>query len=579
VKQEIERLLHEALKKLESKGELLAVPAFLEVEASFNKKHGDYASNIPFILARLAQKKPREIAERIIQELPPSPYVEKVEVAGAGFLNFFLTLDTLQQVVSKILTDKETYGRCKIGRGKRILVEFLSSNPTGPLHVGHGRHAAFGIAVSNLLDAVGFKTYREYYINDVGKQMDILTVSIWFKYLVLCGEEVSLNIKTYTADYVTDIARQIYSSHGLEFHVSTDAIFGYVSADDEEKMLDELSYRAKQVLADKYQTIYNIGLKAILADIREDLMEFGIHFDNWVSERQFIDADIFLKTYSTLKESGHTYEKDGALWFKTTEFGDKKDRVLLRKNGERTYFANDVAYHLTKFDRGFDIAIDIFGPDHHGHTTRMKGALEALNIDPERLVHLLVQFVTLCEKGEHLQMSIRDGHFVTLRDLRKTIGNDAARFFYIMRRNETYMDFDLDLASVKCDDNPVYYIQYAYARICSVFDQLKERDLCFDESSGLSHLHLLVQCEERKLMNTLLLYPDLIIHAALNYGPHELANFLRRLASDFHGYYQKHKILVDDENERNARLALLLATKQTLLNGFNLLGILTPEMM
>jgi arginyl-tRNA synthetase len=536
------------------------------------------------ILAKLAEKPAHEIAERIIQTLPPSPYLQKVDIAGPGFINFFLSPQALNEVVVQILTEKERFGRCKLGRGKRILLEFLSANPTGPLHVGHGRHAVFGAVLSNLLDAVGFKTYKEYYVNDIGRQMDILTVSIWLRYLALCGEDIHFPSNAYCGGYVIGIARAIYEQHRLHFNEKAENIFADLPPDeahggDKETYIHALIERVKSLLQDKYQAIFNLGLENILADIREDLAEFDIHFDNWFSERQFIATDEVDKLLLKLKESQHVYEQDGALWFRATDFEDEKDRVLVRSNGQRTYFANDIAYHLNKLERGFDIAINVFGSDHHGYVPRVTAAVQASGIDAERVIHLLVQFVTLYRGQEQVHMSTRCGNFVTLRALRNEVGSDAARFFYVMRRNEQHMDFDLELAKEQSNANPVYYVQYAYARICSVFKQLEERHIHFEEANGLSHLSLLVMPHERELLNTLLRYPDMIVSAALQYEPHLLTNYLRDLAADFHAYYNSHQFLVEDAALRDARLALIAATRQTLLNGFNLLGITAPENM
>ena len=584
MKQHIESLVQIAVKQLQESGELPAIPAFIQIDITKDKQHGDFASNIALILAKPAQKKPRDIAERIIQALPPSPYVQKVEVAGAGFINFFLSTQALNDVVANIITEKETYGRCKMGRGKRILVEFLSSNPTGPLHVGHGRHAAFGAVISNLLDAVGFKAYREYYVNDAGRQMDILAVSVWLRYLAECGEAVVFPSNAYRGDYVIDIAKAIHEMHADHFHVSAQDVFTDLPADepqggDKEIYIDAVITRAKMRLGEKYEAIFDLGLENILADIRDDMTEFGVHFDHWFSERQFVATQSVDQLLEKLKDSGHTYERDQALWFRSTDFGDEKDRVLIRSNGQHTYFANDAAYHINKFERGFDIAIDIFGSDHHGYVPRVKAAIQAVEINPERLQHLLVQFVTLYRNGEQVQMSTRSGSFVTLRELRAEVGNDAARFFYVMRKCEQHMDFDLDLAKSQSNENPVYYVQYAYARICSVFKQLAERNIQFDEPNGVAHLDLLTQPQERQLLNTLSHYPDMIIKAALHYEPHLLTNYVRDLAADFHAYYNSHQFLVDDVALRDARLALVIATRQTLLNGFNLLGINAPESM
>ena len=584
MKQQIENLIQIAVTKLQESGELPAIPAFIQIDATKDKQHGDFASNIALILAKPAQKKPREIAERIIQLIPTSSYLQKVEIAGPGFINFFLSPHALNDVITKILDEKGNYGRSKMGREKRVLVEFLSSNPTGPLHVGHGRHAAFGAVVSNLLAAVGFNVYREYYVNDAGRQVDILAVSVWLRYLALCGEKIVFPSNGYRGDYVVGIAQAVFDEHSDHFKVSADQVFANLPLDepeggDKEIYIDAVIERTKKMLGDKYQAISNLGLTNIIADMQDDLSEFGVHYDNWFSEREFVATNAVQRLIDRLKENGHVYERDGALWFRSTDFDDEKDRVLVRSSGQYTYFAPDAAYHLNKFERGFDIAIDIFGADHHGYLPRMNAAMEACGINPERLILLIVQFVTLYRGGKQAQMSTRGGSFVTLRELRNEVGNDAARFFYVMRKSEQHMDFDLDLAKAQSSENPVYYVQYAHARICSVFKQLAEREMQYNESDGLAHLELLTQSHERQLLSTMSRYPDMIINAALHYEPQQLTNYLRELATDFHAYYNSHQFLVEDVHLRNARLALIMATKQVLLNGFNILGITAPETM
>lgn len=584
MKQHIEHLINIALKHLQEIEELPGIPAYVQVDVTKDKTHGDFASNIALILAKTMQKKPRDVAERIVQSIPSSPYVEKVEIAGPGFINFFLSQQALYDCVPRILHEAAQFGRCKIGREKKVLVEYVSSNPTGPLHVGHGRHAAYGTVVCNLLDAVGFKVYREYYVNDAGRQMDILTASIWLRYLGLCGENVPFPANAYKGDYVIDIARAIKEKYGKEFTFPSLQVTEHLPLDepeggDKEVFIDAMILRAKQLLGAKYQIVFDAGLAGILEDISDDLAEFGVQFDNWFSERQLVASNIVDTLITKLRESGHVYEREGALWFRSTDFNDEKDRVLVRSNGQKTYFANDVAYHLNKFDRGYDLALDIFGSDHHGYVPRMKAAIQACGVNPERLIHLLGQFVTLYRGGQQVQMSTRGGDFVTLRELRNEVGNDAARFFYVMRKYDQHIDFDLDLAKSKSNENPVYYVQYAYARICSVFKQLAERHLTFNEADGLKHLDRLTEAHERQLLNTLSRYPDIIVDAALQYEPHLLTNYLRDLASDFHAYYNSQQFIVDDEALRNARLALITATKQTLLNGFGILGITAPDTM
>lgn len=584
MKQPIEHLLQKALTSLQAKGELPPMADVIQLEHTKDKQHGDFATNLALVLAKPAKKNPRAVAELLVANLESSPLVAKVEIAGPGFINFFLSPEALWQVVPSILKEKEQFGRSKMGREKTVLVEFVSSNPTGPLHVGHGRHGAYGSVVCDLLDAVGFKVYREYYVNDAGRQMDILTVSVWLRYLALCGEQFVFPANGYQGEYVIDIAKRFKAEHGTDYLVKAATLFSDLPKDepeggDKEIYIDALIERAKQQLGSRYLTVFDAGLNGIMDDIKDDLAAFGVPFDNYFSERAFVSSDVVDKLLKKLEENGHVYEKEGALWFRSTDFGDDKDRVLVRSNGTRTYFANDVAYHLNKFERGFDIAIDIFGSDHHGYVPRMRAAVEASGINPERMLYLLGQFVTLFRGDQQVPMSTRGGNFVTLRELRDEVGKDAARYFYVMRRYDNHIDFDLDLAKSQSNDNPVYYLQYAHARICSVFKQASERGLPYDEALGLAHLNLLVEDEERQLLNALTRYPEVVVTAALQYEPHQLTNYLREVATLFHAYYNAHHFMVDDANCRNARLTLLMATRQILRNGFQLLGLSAPEVM
>ena len=584
MKPQIEQIIQAALTNLQSSGALPEVAVAIQVEAAKDKQHGDFASNIALMLAKAAQKKPREVAELIVGALPASPHIQKVEIAGPGFINFFLSSDALYDVVPKILAEKHAFARSKIGRSKKVLLEFVSANPNGPLHVGHGRHAAYGAVVGNLLSAVGFDVFREYYVNDAGRQMDILTISVWIRYLGLCGENVIFPVNAYRGEYVIDIARKLKEEHGDKFRMPAQQVFEALPPDEtdggsKETYVDALIERAKALLGHNYRTVFDAALAGILADISDDLAEFGVSFDNFFSERDFVATKAVHQALEKLRQSGHTYEREGALWFRTTDFGDEKDRVLVRSNGVHTYFANDVGYHLNKFERGFDIAIDIFGSDHHGYLSRMKAAVAASGVDPERLIYLLGQFVTLFRNGEQVQMSTRSGEFVTLRELRNEVGNDAARFFYVMRKYDNHIDFDLDLAKSKTNENPVYYVQYAHARICSVFSQLQDKQLTYDEANGLAHLALLTAEQERDLFTLLSRYQDIITNAAINYEPHVLTNYLRELAAAFHAYYNAQHFIVEDKALRDARLALVSAVKQILVNGFNLLGITAPVTM
>lgn len=584
MKQQLEQLIHSALKQLHANGALQTIPASVQVEPTKDKQHGDFASNIALMLAKPLQKKPREVAEQIINALPKTDYVQKVEMAGPGFINFFLTTTALNSIVATILQQKTEFGRSKMGQAKRVIIEFVSSNPTGPLHVGHGRHAAFGAVVGNLLDAVGFHVYREYYVNDAGRQMDILTVSAWLRYLTLNGENIIFPANGYQGDYIIDIARILKDKYNTEFCAPVNQVLENLPLDapeggDKELYIDALIERAKNILGYKFETILDVVLENIIHDIADDLAEFGVHFDNYYSERKMVATGKVDKLIEVLRENNRLYEREGALWFRSTDFGDDKDRVLVRSNGQRTYFANDAAYHFDKFTRGFDIAIDVFGSDHHGYLARMKALVQAVGIDSERLISLLGQFVKLYRNGEEAPMSTRSGTFVTLRELREEVGNDVTRYFYVMRKYDQPIDFDLDLAKSQSNENPVYYLQYAFARISSVFKQLKERQITFNEVDGIAHLDLLTAPQEREVLNTLARYPDIIVNAALHYEPHVLTNYLRDLATAFHAYYNSHQFIVEDKTLRDARLALVLAVKQVLLNGFHLLGVSAPETM
>ena len=584
MKQHLECLIQAALSQLQASGDLPETATAIHLEPTKETQFGDFACNIAMVLAKAARKKPREIAERLVKALPASPHVQKVEIAGPGFINFYLTPQALTDIVKTILSEKALFGSCERGQSQRVLIEFLSSNPTGPLHVGHGRHAAVGSIISNLLSTIGFNVYREYYVNDAGRQMDILAVSVWIRYLCLAGEALALPANAYQGAYVQTIAQALKDQYGAAFVVPVDQICKGLPNDEsaggeKEAYIDAIIARAKDLLGEHYEVIFTKGLTSILSDIEADLAQFGVVFDNWFSERAFVSTKVVDTLLQTLRDSGHVYEREKALWFRSTDYGDTKDRVLVRSNGQRTYFANDVAYHLRKFERGFDLAIDIFGSDHHGYVPRMKAAMQASGINTERLMHLLVQFVTLYRGQEQVAMSTRAGEFVTLRELRQEVGNDAARFFYVMRKFDQHIDFDLELAKAASNENPVYYVQYAHARIASVFRQLAERGVAYDEAKGLTHLATLTQEAERQILNTLSRYPDMILSAALQYEPHLLTNYLRELATEFHSYYNSHQFLVEDAALRNARLSLIAAVKQVLSNGFQLLGITAPESM
>ncbi len=588
MKHHLEHLLSSALIGLQQGGGLAAdieLPSHIPVERTRDRSHGEFASNVALTLAKIARRKPRELAEHIVAALPASDKIAKVEVAGPGFINFYMTTAAFQSVITEIMAQGPHYGRSTLGGGRLVQVEFVSANPTGPLHVGHGRGAAYGASVADLLEAGGYKVHREYYVNDAGRQMDILATSVWLRYLEVCGGPFAFPANGYKGDYVRDIAADLRTQNGDTLHHPIAQVMQDLPPDepaggDKEAHIDALIARAKQLLgAVAYRQVFDLGLNDILEDIREDLREFGVIYEEWFSERSLFESGAVDRAVARLQASGHLYEKDGALWFRSTDYGDEKDRVIVRENGQKTYFAADIAYHMDKMERGFDRVIDVWGADHHGYVPRVKAALAAVGDDPSRLDVLLVQFATLYRAGEKAQMSTRSGEFVTLRELRHEVGDDAARFFYVLRKCEQHMDFDLDLAKSQSSDNPVYYIQYAHARVCSVMRQLQEKGLHWDEALGRANLHLLTETHEQALMLGLSRYPEIVETAALNHEPHQLAHYLRDLANDFHTYYNAHTFIVDDVLLRDARLNLIMATRHVLRNGLTLLGVSAPEAM
>lgn len=586
MKHHLESLLAHALAQLQHSGVLAAELAFdTKVERARDRQHGDFASNIAMSLAKSAKRKPRELAEAIVAALPASPVVKKVEIAGPGFINFFLSDDAYEKTVGDILAAGASYGRSTVGAQRPVQIEFVSANPTGPLHVGHGRGAAYGAAVASLLDAAGFRVHREYYVNDAGRQMDILAASVWLRYLELLGERFAFPINGYKGAYVRDIAASLRDIHGERLRRAAAQVMADIPPDepaggDKEEHIDALIARAKQLLGDAdYRAVFDLGLNVVLADIRQDLEEFGVTYDTWYSERSLTESGAVQRALERLKASGHAYVKDGALWFRATDFGDEKDRVLMRDNGQTTYFASDIAYHMDKMERGFERVVDVWGADHHGYVPRVKAALQAMGDDPSKLDVLLVQFAILYKGGERMQMSTRSGEFVTLRELRNEVGNDAARFFYVTRKCEQHMDFDLDLAKSQSADNPVYYIQYAHARVCSVLRQLKEKNLSRNAQRGADHLSLLRESHEQALMVSLSRYPEVVETAAINHEPHLVAHYLRELAYEFHTYYNSHQFLVDADELRDARLNLIEAVRQVIHSGLSLLGVSAPDTM
>jgi len=560
-----------------------AAPALPEiaVERARDSQHGDFACSIAMALARTLKRKPREIAEDLVARLPSNPNLARVEVAGPGFINFFLTPGAHHAVIPVILGAGSAYGRSNLGAGQRTLVEFVSANPTGPLHIGHGRGAAYGATLSNLLTTAGYAVTREYYVNDSGRQMDILTLSIWLRYLELCGRVFPFPEGAYRGEYVRPVAAKLFARSGRELDLDPDSCFaGLPQAADTDAALDGMIGRAREGLgASGFERVWRLGLDDILGDIREDLAGFGVHFDNWYSEFALSQSGRIDGCIRKLEASGDLYRQDGALWFRSTNYGDEKDRVVERENGQRTYFASDIAYHLDKFERGFGRAINIWGADHHGYIPRVRAVLAAQKRDPDALEVLLVQFATLYRGSERMQMSTRSGEFVTLRELRNEVGNDAARFFYVTRRSDQHLDFDLELAKSHSSDNPVYYIQYAHARVCSLLRQLQEKGFTFDQAGALANLATLVEEQERALLVLLARYPETIDEAARTREPHQICFYLRELAHAFHNCYNVHQVLVPEAALRNARVALALCTRQVIANGLGIIGVSAPESM
>ncbi|MEJ2612382.1 MAG: arginine--tRNA ligase [Candidatus Thiodiazotropha sp.] len=586
MKKQIEQLVYSALQQLVTSGVLpkdAALPP--KIERTRDSKHGDFATNAAMVLAKSARKPPREVAQALLDALPSSDIVLSCAIAGPGFINFTLSPTAYHNLIPAILQQGHDYGRSKLGAEKQVQVEYVSANPTGPLHVGHGRGAAYGSVVADLLEAIGYTVHREYYVNDAGRQMDILATSVWLRYLELCDENLTFPANGYQGDYVWDIAATLHRDHGEAYQQDTATLFDGIPLDepaggDKEAHIDALINQAKKLLGDnRYRFVFELGLNTILDDIRDDLSLFGVHYDEWYSERSLMESGAVNKVIERLRASEHLYEKQGALWFRSTDFGDEKDRVVVRDNGQTTYFASDIAYHLDKLERGFERVIDVWGADHHGYVPRVKAAMKALGEDADKLDVLLVQFAILYRGGEKAQMSTRSGEFVTLRELRKEVGTDAARFFYVMRKSEQHMDFDMDLAKSQSNDNPVYYVQYAHARICSVLLQAAEQQIAIENDPSAVDYACLTEPQEQSLLTNLAKYPEIIETSALNEEPHQLTHYLRELATDFHTYYNAHKFLINDVALRNARLQLILATRQVLRNGLGLVGVSAPEKM
>lgn len=554
----------------------------LQLERTRDPKHGDFTTNIAMRLAKELGRPPRELAETLIKYIPQSELIEEVQVAGPGFINISVSTSTYHKELIDILKLGSGYGCSSLGNNQRVLVEYVSANPTGPLHVGHGRHAAYGASLANLLRATGHDVQEEYYVNDAGRQMNILAVSVWLRHLQLNGIEVSFPKNAYQGDYVIDIAKQIQTKLSEKFSAENKATLNEILSDlenDGEILLDKLISQTKDILGiAKFNKLLKKALDNVLTDIKADLLEFGVKPDIWYSEASLDEKGSIERALTLLNKKKLLDIRDGATWFKATKFGDEKDRVVVRENGATTYFASDIAYHLEKKRRGFDVLLDVLGADHHGYIARVRAGLEAMGEPAESLEVRLVQFVSLYRGREKVQMSTRSGKYVTLRDLRNEVGNDAARFYYVSRSNEQHLDFDLELAKAESNDNPVYYIQYAHARISSLIKKMGEESLKHKMSS-ISDLLLLTEDNERALLVLLSRYPEIVELASVNRAPQNIVHYLRSLSADFHSYYNAHKMLVGDEKLRNARISLALGIRQVLYNGLSLLGVNAPDRM
>jgi len=552
MRQKIKALLLDALNQAQKIGSLPRIaPPLFSIEVPKVADYGDFSTNLAFLLSKKTKQSPQEIAKELISHLPSCDWIKKVEIAAPGFINFFLKSSAWQGVIKNIITHPESYGQGK-EREEKIIVEFVSANPTGPLHIGHGRGAAVGDTLANILDYAGYKIKREYYINDVGRQIQILGRSVFLRYLELLGEKIDFPKDHYQGEYIKKLAQEILERKGNKYREVA-----------EKEAIPLFATFAKE---------------RIMEDIKKDLNNFGVRFDYWFSEKDLIKNGDVANLIKWLKDTGLAYEKDGALWFASSRFNDEKDRVLVRANGATTYFASDLAYHKNKFERGFHILIDLWGADHHGYVPRLKAGIQALGYDMEKLKILLVQLVHLKRGGKPLAMSTRAGEFVTLKEVLEEVGKDAARFIFLTRSCDSHLDFDLEVAKSQNMENPVFYVQYAHARVCSLEKIAKERGIEFPPFNAVD-LAPLQSEEEIGLMKLLARFPDLIEDIARTLEPHRLSYYLTELAGEFHRYYNKYRILDAPEDICAARFALAQAVKIVIAKGLSLLGVSAPKQM
>jgi arginyl-tRNA synthetase len=553
IRNRILAMLHTAITPLFPAGQPAPAASSIELEIPKMSQHGDYATNIALALTRALKRKPRDIASEIVKNLEgPGQLLDHTEIAGPGFINLFLKPAAWTLILQEVLSQSAAYGQQNWGAGKKVQVEFVSANPTGPLHIGHGRGAATGDVLASILAACGYQVEREYYINDAGNQMETLGRSLYYRYQQLFGEALAFPENHYQGEYLRDLAREFHSEHGDRYR-----------ATPLEEALPLFTCFAGQ---------------AILGGIREDLRVFGVTFDVWFSEQSLHDQDLVRNTIEDLEAGGYVYQQEGAKWFHSTAFGDEKDRVVVRANGNSTYFASDLAYHRNKYDREFDLVIDIWGADHHGYVARMLAGIEALGRQRADLQIILVQLVNLLRGGKPVAMSTRAGEFVTLREVIDEVGKDAARFIFLTRRSDSQLDFDLETAKAQSNDNPVFYVQYAHARLCSIFEVARERALVIDESAPVG-LELLTSPQEIELIKLLGEYPEVLASSARHLEPHRIPYYLNELVATFHSYYNQHRIIGEDPQLTQARLHLAAATRTVLSNALRLLGVNAPAKM
>ncbi|MCC6545280.1 MAG: arginine--tRNA ligase [Nitrospirae bacterium] len=554
MRRKLTEILKQAIDSAITSGAIRAesVPHLI-LEVPKDESNGDFATTIAMSMASLEKKSPRTIAELIVRCMDDKEgIIERTEIAGPGYINFFLKAGAWLAALNTVINKGENYGLAEIGKGKTVQVEFVSANPTGPLHIGHGRGAALGDSLSNLLKSAGFNVQKEYYINDVGKQMETLGRSTWLRYRQVFDPEVPFMDDGYKGDYITDIAKCLISEVNDR----------YLSVPEEEAVSFFLKFAKNN----------------ILDGIRKDLEDFGVLFDDWFSEKKLYDSGEVEDILKQLKEKAFIFEQDGALWLRTTQFGDDKDRVVVRANGQKTYFASDIAYHQNKMERGFDFIVDIWGADHHGYEPRMKAVVQCLGNPAERLKILLVQFVTLLREGTPVSMSTRSGEFVTLREVIDEVGKDAARFMFLTRRSDSHLDFDLELVKKESSENPVYYVQYAHARIVNIFRQAEERGIPVPSVDN-TDLAQLILPEEIRMIRLIASYPELIEASARALEPHRITFYLQELAAALHNYYFHHRVITDDRGLTDARLILMQGVKQVLKSGLTIIGVSTPEKM